>query len=88
MKNNNFQTECTSPFCLWVEDVKYPNQHFVCLKCTRERWINRPFDFTNLVIIVSAISLLILLIARPQSPQPQPPIQPNIGEETLNPRYL
>lgn len=82
--NNNFQSECQNPFCLWVEDPQHPNQHFVCLKCPRERWINPPFDVTNFVIFISAVSLLLLLAVRTYSPQPQPPSPQNIEKETVN----
>lgn len=53
--------ECNKPFCNklnWVQDEHDPN-HYVCLKCGNERWV----DDDNFSIIGSGFfHILILLI--------------------------
>lgn len=64
--------DCTRPFCLWVEDNQHSGQHYVCLKCSRERWVNPPIDGLNVLIIGLAIAFFWSLFAGLGSLEKQP----------------
>ncbi|NEP06417.1 MAG: hypothetical protein F6K25_28965 [Okeania sp. SIO2G4] len=49
------QKECNKNNCLWVKDHNNGN-HYMCLKCGRERWLNkRKWGLYGLLIVLKAV---------------------------------
>lgn len=59
--------ECNGFTCRWVQN-RHDADHWVCLKCGRERHI-RTNDPVLTIIVFSAIALIFVLIFNSQSPQ-------------------
>ncbi len=53
--------ECQHPFCIWVKDAYNPD-HYVCLKCDRERWLNQVHPLTLVVLILVFVAIMTLLM--------------------------
>ncbi|WP_161564481.1 MULTISPECIES: hypothetical protein [Okeania] len=49
------QKECNQNNCLWVKDNNNGN-HYMCLRCGRERWLNkRKWGLYGLLIVLKAV---------------------------------
>ncbi|NEP79981.1 MAG: hypothetical protein F6K39_18520 [Okeania sp. SIO3B3] len=54
------QTECKQNYCLWVKDHNNGN-HYMCLKCGRERWLNkRRWRLSVLLILLKSGFFIVL----------------------------
>ena len=52
---------CNQFYCLWVQDSQNPD-HYVCLKCDRERWIHQSNSLESFLILVAIAVPLALFI--------------------------
>lgn len=60
--------ECNSFGCPWIQD-RHDENHWVCLRCGKERYISRRNDAVDVLIVVSAIALIFVLILNSKSSQ-------------------
>ncbi|NEQ73549.1 MAG: hypothetical protein F6K23_11005 [Okeania sp. SIO2C9] len=54
------QKECNQNNCLWVKDNNNGN-HYMCLKCGRERWLNKRRWKLSVLLILLKSGLFIVL---------------------------
>lgn len=56
MKCNQFQ-------CHWVQNSRDPD-HYVCLKCDRERWVNRNSSIPFFPLLIAASIIVVIMSSR------------------------
>ncbi|MCL1464802.1 hypothetical protein [Argonema galeatum] len=67
---------CNQLYCPWVQDSRDPD-HYVCLKCDRERYINQSNNLSMLLIVVAIALILALLVGCAGKQETSPIESPN-----------
>ena len=53
---------CNKTFCNWVRHSQDPD-HYVCLKCDREKRLNQPDSIWTFIILFAIAFILVVAIA-------------------------
>ena len=53
---------CNKTFCNWVRNSQDPD-HYVCLKCDREKRLNQPDSIWTFIILFAIALIFVIAIA-------------------------